>query len=353
MFGIVYGGLMLGVCGPLAFLLIRSQASYSDVRRQLQSSEQAYERLISARPFPSPENVDAVRADLTRADACYQDLRGTLCRGDIRAELMARDLFGERLQVTRDRLLALASANGVKLTEDFFFGFERYADGTLPRDEQIPRLTVQLKYVEALAEVLLEGRVDTVEAFRRDVFEQEDEEEARVAAVGRRGRSASSPAPDPALPEADDRRPFEVEPLAVAFTARDEQVWNVLDRLAALSMFAVPKTVRLTTLSPEDGEVPSPDTLLRRIVREQEESPLEDRFRRQGGGLTAARQAAPESGMEATRAEAVLRAIPHDERLLAGRRERVKVELELEVYRFCAADESTAHEADPGSGGRS
>jgi len=99
--------------------------------------------------------------------------------------LLKPNEFQSRLRVAVAATTDKARANGVKLPDKFYLGFDEYA-AALPTSEESARLLGQeLVQIEWLLNSLLDARVEAVTAFRRAPLAEE------------RGVSSTMPAPTP------------------------------------------------------------------------------------------------------------------------------------------------------------
>ena len=143
---------------------------------------------------------------------------------------------------------------------------------------------------------------------------------------------------------------YETEDLSLTFVARDENVWRVLDALAGSDRFTVVTSVTLEGLAaPVDRgrsrvapmRTAAPGTSMPGAFFDMPFGTMP------GMGAGPGMAAGPGMGVAPRSAEsgrdAELPMMTHDERVVAGRDEQVRVSLELKVYRFCVdAEEAVA-----------
>jgi hypothetical protein len=235
--------------------------------------QQKLSRLLKRNPYPSPENVQTLERNLD--DLSYQvgELTADLGRDPfpIGAEEAAE--FSARAQDVIERFRQRAERAGIMLPESLEAGFAQYASGgAVPESEYVPRLSRQLYSVERVADVLVQSGVISVDSLSRDVFESRVE----VEPVRRRrpgGGVAKAKDSDPLALIASEEGvypPYYIERIGVSFTAREAEVWRVLDLFASddhfmvVSEFAHQTQCDILAYNPDDlknGNVADDETL--------------------------------------------------------------------------------------------
>jgi hypothetical protein len=188
--------------------------------------------------------------------------------------------------------------------------------GSLPTEEQVPRLVRQLRTVALLCTSLFRGGIAELTEVQREVFE------TRVAVVPqvseRDRRRSREPVPEPADPAtllAPDGVPglYTKERYTLAFAANDEAVRAVLNNLVLSPVMIVVRQVELTN-GMAAGSSSAADMLAARL---RALSPTE-----RGGAASTGRSAGGTGALT-----------QQEDRVVAGR-ERVQVRLTLDVYHF-------------------
>ena len=316
--------LTLTIGGSLSWLL-RSRAHLIEEKRKFRRVENQFEHLRTRTPYPSEDNVEITKQNLTQLKDFEIELERILCASQIEPEEMERAEFPERLEVMYRDLGRIAASQNVLLPDSFFFGFDAY-QGVLPAARDVSRLTVQVGAIEAVCKLLFFSGITSIEAIERIRFERSPHENrSRRAPRSGRGRSRRSANTMsrvvPSSGRAEDRKgTYAVEHVDLLFTARDEQIWAVLDSFSSSQPFAVVTSVEFKSATP---------------------------------GLVGTRPAFSDVSSGPTPGFISEKRVPkilmtRDERIVAGRDEKVEVRIGVDLYRFCFGDEE--FEKRPGKG---
>lgn len=203
------------------------------------------ESIYRRNPFPSATNVWTVKNDRQKLDSWNRAMEQRL-----RAESAAaatNDLtpsgFIDQLTATRRELLALAQSGGGKVLPDgFAFGFDQYlVASAMPRPDDVRRLTLQLRMVDALVRQILASHVITLTQTDRDVFENPGAAPATTPAApagSGRHHHGSTAAPVRVTAAATDGS-YARQHFVLSFEGKEHALDDVLNRLAAMPMFVV------------------------------------------------------------------------------------------------------------------
>ena len=300
---VVGGGLALLLLVLALVMLLRARGEFARVNEELANAVGKLESLTRRAPFPSQANIDVLDGNLASIRDAAGDLHDTLVKGQVAPDAIEAAQFAPLLEHSSKRLLARAAELGIVMPEGFSLGLDRYAAGELPSSQAIPRLVIQLKTMEALAQLLFQARVHTLVGMEREPFEfAAAPEQADFSTVRRRSAvqepTAARRADD--IPKPAENPLYEVERITVSLLARDAAVWDVLNLLAASPLVAAVVDIQLAN----------------------------DQADRLG-------KAEPPAAIDADKTPAGLptRYPTHDERIVAGR-ELVRATLVVDVYRF-------------------
>ncbi len=312
-----YKGLMIGggIClvlfiAGLVFLFIL-QSGYRSVKQDLNQAQQQLQRLNQRDPYPAQENIRKMEENLERLQGFYHSFVQDLMNQQAEPMDLERAEFPTLLERTFTRLFDSARSNAVAVSEDFAFGFARYAEGALPVARHINRLTVQVQMVEEICSVLFESGIRSLDTVGRDEFEiQQVTEEDDL-----RGRRREAEPRDTGVPTGEDTDLYDAELFQLNFTCSDLALWDVLSGFAEDPMFTVVRSATLVNDERPDKNVPMRETIEGQA----------------GGSMNPDQEGKQE------------RILSHEERIVAGR-EHVTAELVVEVYRFKATRQGESAE---------
>lgn len=312
--------------GAVALVVIKFM-HFTEAREVLKADKERLSFLYSQNPFPSPANLKVERENILAIKQELMGLQEAMGAGQVEPVVQNPARFITQFFETQHGLLTHASTAGIAVPKAYDFGFGRHMKGDLPAPQDVPRLTQQLKIVEALCQILYAGNISALEAVTRQEFEV-DAVAGGVAAgsvpaaVGR-GRGV------PVVSSSD----FEIKNSVDAgaglvpqgqlygrwrfqfqFRSREAALLNILNGLARSPIFAV-----VTRL-----DVKGDEKLFERKDTE-----------RAGARVKTAEE--PEKEAPKTR----------DDRIACGRENIMTVKMELDVYQF-SKPQAVAPEKKPG-----
>ena len=183
------GGLVvLLLAVGLLFWMFGAQGHYAESFSKLTTAQNQLQRLTSRNPFPSAGNVQAMGKQLETYQEYLDGLKAEMRKGQRVAEPVTRDRFRQLLEETLRQLVNGAREKGVVLPANFAFGFQRYAEGVLPAEEEMNRLVDQLYSVKALCEILYAAGINELVAVERTTFEKDAQADALLLSTGERPR---------------------------------------------------------------------------------------------------------------------------------------------------------------------
>lgn len=268
-----------GICGILLLteiiFLVSINGGLLKHRQELQRSYHRLSLLHDRNPFPSVENIKAMRTNLEDLEYDLDELVAGIMRDAFPQDAVEATDFSARAQDVIERFRKRADQSGVTLPKSLEVGFSKYASGgAVPELGNVPRLSRQLYSVERVADVLVRSGVDSIDGLTRDSFEESPSVE-RSAPRRRSSRQANqdSNAQNSLHLIASTVHPenlYYIERIGVSFSAKEEAVWRVLDQFASASHFMVVSGFSHSTKSTilkfnpsavKRGEVGDDDTL--------------------------------------------------------------------------------------------
>ena len=180
--------LVSGVCILLgAALLYWRWSIWSDAKQTFDQAATERTRLHHLDPFPHETNYRKLQGYLETYTAALDKFKEDL-KNEVMPELpLAPNEFQSRLRQATLAAQDRARTNNVKLPEKFQLGFDEFAR-TMPGTAVAPLLGQELSQIQLLINVLLDAKVDSITAFRRQPLPEE-----------RGGSMTPSPTPSLAL----------------------------------------------------------------------------------------------------------------------------------------------------------
>jgi hypothetical protein len=273
------------------------------------------DRLYHRNPFSSEQNLKVEQDNLQVLNEEMQSLLAAMGKGQIESVNQSPPKFMAQFWEARSTLKAQAREMGVELAggDEFDFGFGRHMQGNLPAPQDVPRLTQQLKIVQALCGVLYTARIVELKGIGREEFEVDAVSGAAVkptAPAGRRPQaghvSLNVLGPNAGL--IPDGQLFGKWHFTWVFTARESALVSLLNGLARSPVFAV-----VTRL-----DVVADDKLFQKAAEPGRVATKTDK-----------------RGLEAVVAKEGTPGLTRDQRVVCGRSVTpLTVRMELDVYQF-------------------
>lgn len=219
--------------------------------------------------FPSETNVTVLRDNVQRLVETRESFEKSLAAMNVPAPTnVTASVFMQTLQdlVIRKVKAAPVVEGKRSVSPDFAFGFERYVGpaSRMPRDSEVPRLVQQLRVIALLADEMYAANVLHIRLIGREIFEEGGSEEAseeeetggrRSRGRGRRGArggdEGESGGGGKALLAPISTDLYEGQHYVLRFTARQDAVIDLLNRIARFRYFAVVTDVRMKKLGPD------------------------------------------------------------------------------------------------------
>ena len=325
---VIGGVLVLVVVLGLGYLLFSAKSNYADRRTNLEREQLKLRNLTNRNPFPADTNVVILSKQKAVFETYLGDLLGVLKQGQTPVGDLTRDRFRQLAEAKLRELTDEARKRNVVLPANFAFGFQRYAEGNLPPDDEMERLVDQFKSIAILCDVLFKAGISELEAVERTVFERDAQPAPVEESYGRRTRGRE---------EAEVQAPkldLQVDPLGLytkehyqfTYKAKDEAQWEVLNRLAKGMPFTVVTRVEITNLA-------------KPVVTPPQTKPEQHA----AAPVSTAGWAAPGSLQPPPKPE--IEILPRDLRVTAGR-DLPTIVLDVDMYRFLepAADPAQGEE---------
>lgn len=306
------------------YLLFSARGRYAEGFAGLSTIQNQLKNLTDRAVFPSETNVQAMGQQLEIYEEYLGGLKNAMKKGQWPSEPVTRDGFRQLMEETLRQLGKDARDKSVALPANFAFGFQRYAEGVLPAEDEMNRLVDQVRSVAALCEILYEAGIGELVSVERPVFEKDaqiapaEEEFSRRSARNRSEAEVAAPSVELAL---DPLGLYTKEHYALTYRAQDAAIWKVLDRLAQGTPFTVVTKVEIVNPAKPAVAPPPP--------KPGESAPAASRPVSTAGWQAVAPKGAKLPGAKDAEPEV----LPRELRVVAGQ-ELPNVRLELDLYRF-------------------
>ena len=237
------------VVGALVWLQQGAASRVAEIDNLMAEQVSQLNHLRELKPPPSRENIEVAKQNRQQLEQLYKDLLSVVSRSQIQTQEVVRPVgFLQLLAQRFAQLRQNADKAGLKLPENFAFGFSRYAGPppTLPArglSEQettnvLVQLTKQLAAIEKVSDLLIRSRPDEIGAIRRAEVEP---------------GSPSADALD--IPISHDARGlYEILPFEFRFTCTTDSLRTFLNSLSKSEWLFAVRSVQVM------GEPPAPPT---------------------------------------------------------------------------------------------
>jgi hypothetical protein len=194
--------LVSGVCILLgAALLYWRWSIWSDAKQTFDQAATERTRLQRLDPFPDNANYRKLQGYIETYTAALDKFKEQL-KSEVEPKLpLAPNEFQSRLRLATLAAQDRARTNNVKLPDKFQLGFDEFAR-TMPGTAVAPLLGQELSQIQMLINILLDAKVDSVTAFRRQPLPEEHgalltptPSAARGQTVASGAKPGSTPAP--------------------------------------------------------------------------------------------------------------------------------------------------------------
>ena len=167
--------LVSGICILLGLALLYWRWSvWSDAKQTFDQTAGERNRLQHLDPFPDNANYRKLQGYLETYTAALDKFKEDL-KSEVVPELpLAPNEFQSRLRQATVAAQDRARTINVKLPDKFQLGFDEFAH-TMPGTAVAPLLGQELSQIQILINILLDARVDSVMAFRRQPLPEEHE----------------------------------------------------------------------------------------------------------------------------------------------------------------------------------
>lgn len=215
----------------LGYLIFQSVSACSASSEAYAASVEKLHALQNKVPFPSKENLGAIQAGLDDYAARIKNFRAQLAKIQVPLdEKITPQLFQDGLRTAVNDIRVKAEANGVKLPQNFYFGFDQY-QAQVPTEQAVPYLHRQFVVIQAIISRLVDFKVASIGEVTRPPLPQES--------------GAGQKKPD-AAPPVVSRFPFEI-----SFSAEQGKFRVAFNSLLGADQFLIVRSLELRNSAPQ------------------------------------------------------------------------------------------------------
>lgn len=204
-------------------LLFATKSSYERAFARFNEAAAERSRLERLDPFPSDANYKKMKVHIETYSAALDKFKEELKTHVLPAPPLAPNEFQSRLRQAITATSEKARANKVRLPDNFLLGFDEFASA-LPSTAAAPLLGQELSQMQALMNILIDARVDSVTALRRTPLAEEH---------GAAPPTGAGPGKKPAGGAATGPKMLERGVVDLTFTAAPSASRKVINQIAA------------------------------------------------------------------------------------------------------------------------
>jgi len=206
------------------WFLFSARGDWNEASTRFTQTAAELNRLERLAPYPSEENLRRMKVLAGDYEAAVTRLNDELRMRVTPVSHLAPNEFQAHLRVAMSSVAEKARAQGVRLPDRFYLGFDEFASA-LPNELAAPLLGEELAQIEWIVNTLIEARVDSLISFRRLPL---PEEHGTTAVAPKTSPTLQEPAATiPAVPKLLERNVVEATFVSTPAAAR-----RVLNQIA-------------------------------------------------------------------------------------------------------------------------
>lgn len=248
---LIFSVSFLAILGGILLFLRGATTAQGTILSELETQQAELRRLLETKPYPSNENIDALKRDQEQIKRLYSLMQNAAAREVVQPPELNNPIDFSRLHSTiLARLTESATNNNVSIGESFAWGFSRYG-ATFPcknpalKGDDCTRLlrllAKQMLIVERLGGLLISNKVDTISAIRRTEVE------------GGGGADVLN------VPITDNAKSlYRVYPFEIQFTASTDALRSFLNSLVQADHLYLVRHVHIDSTVQQTKQPPAP-----------------------------------------------------------------------------------------------
>jgi len=224
--------------GATSYLAVDATTRRDDAQANLDSQLQKLKQFQNQKPFPTSQNLKAIKDSLEEYRAELGKYRAALAAMEKPLSPINPQEFQDDLRKAVDELRKKAIEKGVTLPDNFFYGFDEY-QATPPSQQEVGELNREFCIMRRIADELVNLKIGSIASLKR----QEITVKAPVAAPAQPAKSGATTEPQaPAI---------STKTFIISFTAPQEKLLTAFNMVQDADEFLLIRSLNLDNTSPQ------------------------------------------------------------------------------------------------------
>lgn len=225
--------------GLTSYLAVDSMARRDEAQASLDSQLQKLKQFQNQKPFPTDENLKAVKESLAEYRAELANYRNALAAMEAPLGSINPQEFQDDLRKAVDELKKNAIGKGVALPDDFFYGFDAYQTAP-PSQQEVGELNREFRVIRRVTDALVDLKIGSIGSLKRQEIPS---------------KAPSTPSAPPAKPGAPSESPkaptISTKTFIITFTAPQEKLLTAFNMIQDAVEFLLIRSLALDNTSPQ------------------------------------------------------------------------------------------------------
>ena len=225
--------------GLTSYLAVDSMARRDEAQANLDSQLQKLKQFQNQKPFPTNENLKAVKESLAEYRAELAKYRNELAAMEAPLDPINPQEFQDDLRKAVDELKKNAIGKGVALPDDFFYGFDAYQTAP-PSQQEVGELNREFRVIRRITDALVDLKIGSISSLKRQEISS---------------KAPSTPSAPPAKPgapaELSKAPAISTKTFSIIFTAPQEKLLTAFNMIQDADEFLLIRSLALDNTSPQ------------------------------------------------------------------------------------------------------
>lgn len=225
--------------GLTSYLAVDSMARRDEAQANLDSQLQKLKQFQNQKPFPTNENLKAVKESLAEYRAELAKYRNALAAMEAPLDPINPQEFQDDLRKAVDELEKNAIGKGVALPDDFFYGFDAYQTAP-PSQQEVGELNREFRVIRRITDALVDLKIGSISSLKRQEIPS---------------KAPSTPSAPPAKPgapaELSKAPTISTKTFSIIFTAPQEKLLTAFSMIQDADEFLLIRSLALDNTSPQ------------------------------------------------------------------------------------------------------